>query len=210
MKNLLSTIFFCLSVLSGFAQTDDSGWTLEREADGIQVFSRPQQGPSQVNEAKGVLRISGNIDSAFKVLSDWPTFSKTDPIVIQTEILNRINPNEYYIWDQVRMPMFVSDRDIVSKVTLSRTSKGSYMIATKAYPTYIPEKPKMVRIQEIEIVIYLQPLDNTSFELQFKVKIGDPQSGLALSASNKGVIESTFERMKRVRDLVATRPIAGQ
>lgn len=194
---------------SAHAQSDDAGWTLIREADGIQVFTRPH-GEGLVDDVKGVVVISGNIDSAFKILSDIPTFSATDPVVVETKIIETINENEYYIWQLGKMPFFMSDRDIVSKISFNRTAKGGYMLASKTYPDFIPEKPKLVRLRDITMVVSLRPIAAGTFEMQYLLTVGDSYGAVALAASNKAVVESTYERLKRMRELTIDKPIADQ
>lgn len=196
-------------VPAAVAQSEDTNWTLAREAEGIQIFTRPQ-GEGMVDEIKGVLTVEGNIDSANKILCHIPTLSSTDPVVIKTEIIATVSANEYYIWQQAKMPFFMNDRDIVSKINFSQTSKGGYMLASQTYPDYVPEKPKLTRMRDVALVVSLRPLSPTSFELVYKLHIGDTYGAIVTSASNKAALESTFERLKRMRDLTAAKPLADK
>lgn len=209
LRSIVLSLLVFVSVSAVEAQSDDTGWNLVREAEGIQLFSRPQ-GEGMVDDIKGVLTVTGNLDSAFKVLSHIPTLCSTDPVVTQTEILETVSANEYYIWQLAKMPFFMNDRDVVAKISFSQTSKGGYMLASQTYPDYIPEKPRLTRLKDIAVVVSLRPLSPTTFELMYKMHIGDVYGSIVTNATNKAALESTLERLKRMRDLTAARPLADK
>lgn len=189
------------------AQADEDGWTLQRDEGGIKVFSRPQ-GEGLIDEFKGTVTVQGNIDSAFKVISDLPTFSGTDQMVSEATILHRENAHVYYVWERGNLPFFMQDRDIVSKVTLTETARGGYMMAFQAVPAYIPEKPGFVRVQSASLVVALHPLTPDSFELLYRGKVGDTNGKMMTTVGNKLTVESTYQRLKRLYDLVSVKPLA--
>lgn len=184
------------------AQTDDIGWIQKTNADYVRVFSRPQEQPDRLDDVRGVFFAPGSIDSAFKILSNWPRFCSTDPFVVKSEIIQVINEKEFYVWEELKMPFYMNNCDIVSRITLRPTSKGGYILYAKAVPDYIPEKAGHVRIKDRNIIIAMQPIDKNSFECQYTLYYSDAYPPNFVAHIDKTSVESTHERLKQLRKLV--------
>ena len=74
MKNIISTLLFvCLSYSTIFAQ---GNWKLEKDKDGIKVWTR-KQANSNLKEYKGVMVIQSNMDKLVTFFKNYKLFKRS-------------------------------------------------------------------------------------------------------------------------------------
>lgn len=201
---LLAVVWWFIGT-SVYAQTNTAPWTLQREAEGISLFTRPSS-TSLVHEAKAETIVTGNIDSALAVLMDLKQYVSTDPTVKHAEELAVVDSNDVYYYLISNMPFFLKDRDYVIRMHKSKTSQG-YFLHYEAVEGIKPPVEGLKRVTNVTSYISLQeqPAPN-SFRLIYKVVFGADESlsenSLLLKTANKMIPESTYDRLAALRKLV--------
>ena len=114
-----SLIFILLSSFapSVYAET----WQLEKEADGIAIYTRAVQG-ADIREFKGELIIDTSLASLLAVFQDTENFPQWNHQCSQATLLKRVNLYERYHYQNLKLPFPVKNRDLVihSKVQQSK------------------------------------------------------------------------------------------
>lgn len=174
-------------------------WELRLDQSSIQIYTRPMPN-NPIDEYKGVTQIPGNIDSAFAVISNISRFLKADPFIERTEVQQKGDSNVFYVWAEMKMPFFMKNRDMVSRIHTSKTSKG-YFVMIESQPEAMVEREGYVRIQQAGSIISLQQGENGVFELNYKGYLY-PTSDFTANYANKALVTSTYERLASLRKLL--------
>lgn len=194
----LACTLLLLSFTHAHAQDD---WALQKDADDIQLYTRFRS-DSAINEFKAVMRLKGDIDSAFAVLSDMGRVTSTDPHTKEGRILKSISENEYYFYQLLEMPFFMGDRDLISHVTIAKTETG-YFLYGISEPDYLPQMADVTRIENARLVISVRKITRSTFELTLKGTAELPiDANIPKLVMNKAVVGTMHGRMKRMQQLL--------
>lgn len=201
--------FLILLLLHGIiASVFAQDWTLQKESDGIQIYTRFRS-DSVINEFKGVMRLRGDIDSAFSVLSDMSQVTKTDPTNRESRVLATINPQEYYFYQLMELPFFLGERDLVSHVTIAKTESG-YFLYGVSEPDYIPHLAGITRIENSNLVISVRKISRNTFELTLKGSAELPiGNSISKAVMNRAVVGAMHHRMQRMQELLGVPVLSG-
>jgi hypothetical protein len=152
-----------LIVLTGLytLHSEQRPWELLRESDGIQVFSRMQEG-SQIIEFKGVSRENTDIDTIASILLDVPSYTTWIEYIKVSKIIQRIDADNFYVYQRFKFFWPYNDRDIVVKITIDRKySEGILHADMKAVKeSMYPVQKDCVRMKDMSgeiIVKYVSP-----------------------------------------------------
>jgi len=110
-----------LIILSGvcFLRSEERPWSLLRESDGIQVYSRMIEG-SQIVVFKGVSRENADIDTIASILLDIPAYPSWIEYIKESKVIKRIDKDNFYVYQRFKFFWPYNDRDIVVKVSIDR------------------------------------------------------------------------------------------
>ena len=88
------------------------------------------------------------------------------------EIIKKIDPFHWYYHTLSDAPWPVSDRDVVTYVSVSQDPVSKAIILTSnGVPDYIPEKQGYVRVPELKASWVLLPLPNGKIHVIFTIEI---------------------------------------
>lgn len=209
-KRISLLLFICLCNIAAFAQEDAANWTLVRENDGIKIFTRPNTDRTNpIDEVKGEVVFTGNIDATFAIVSDMSKFALTDEIVSSIEKLDRKDDRYTYYYQIGRTPFFMKDRDFVLRASSTKTSQG-YFICIEAIndTTLMPLSKDYKRMNDMVVYVSLQQNpDNQSFKLSYKItyKLEEGMDGgIIINTYNKLSITSTYSRLVNLQKLISS------
>lgn len=118
---MIRYIFFIL-FLASLPANADRPWKLEKEADGIKVYTREKDG-SDIKEFKAVALCSCSRTSLEKILINVNKFVEWFPDIIESHILREIGPDEYYIYYAVDIPWPADNRDATMRMKMVRSEE---------------------------------------------------------------------------------------
>jgi len=118
MRNSFRTLAVLagMLVLPAFASAEDT-WRLEKDKDGIQVYTRAVDGWS-IREMRGVARIPGRLSCFVAVIDDIPAIHELNEMVSTSSIPHRDSDTQYQLYSTIKMPWPLSDRDVLNLRTI--------------------------------------------------------------------------------------------
>ena len=197
-------IFFASFSLPVIAESDiSSDWELERDRDGIQIWTRAVA-DSKHKEVRSEMILEVNLKAAVGLVrdttacSEWAALCKE---AIEHEIVSEV---ELYIYTYNDVPWPVKDRDALSHVVWSQdpTDLSVTMIAT-ATTGRMPANSKAVRITQADTRWKFVPLADGRLKVISQAHVnpaGPPPAWL----TNLLLVDVPFDTLNQMRDVLLT------
>ncbi len=176
---LLMVPFFALSVsASAFAADDEldelqtkmgNEWILVKndQRHAIKTYAKQEDG-KRFRSFKVEATIDSTMEAGVRVLLDAENYTKWYWEVEESHMLKRASDTEYYIYLKHRAPYGLPDRDVILHAIVEPQTKTKNYITlrVKADPTFIPEKPPLVRMPAEDMVVTYTPLGNNKVRIE--------------------------------------------
>ena len=119
------------------------------------------------------------------MITDFDNMKKWTWHAIDSKLLKKVSPTEYYFYVTHDSPYGVPDRDVALHMILEPQTKGKpYITMTvRAVPDYIPEKPPFVRMTAEEMNVKITPLPDGKMSIVNEGYV-DPGGNMASWAIN--------------------------
>lgn len=187
-------LFILLSVVSAQA----SEWKLERDRDGIQVYTRRVKGIA-FKEYKGVVHIKASLSTVIAVFEDLTSATEWIDSYSEMKLIERVSPTQAYTYAYIPAPWPVRDRDAVVFSTLSQDpATKTVTIIQKAIPNKTPLRKKAVRVKRIDGHWTLVPKADGTIELTYQL-LSDPGGGLPAWLVNLVAVSQPFDTLTGLR-----------
>ena len=200
MKNIISTLLFIfLSYSTIFAQ---GNWKLEKDKDGIKVWTR-KQANSNLKEYKGVMVIQSNMDKLVTFFKNYKLFEKwmfkTDPGSFK--LLKKISDNEFVIRLTMSAP-FIKTRESITHLTINQPdNKGEVLINLVTVPDFIPLDNNYVRIPKMNGYWKLVPLENEKIEIT-NVASANAGGSIPDGLVNMSAVDAPYSMMQKIKGFI--------
>lgn len=122
-------------------------WTLKKDKNGVQVYTRPVEG-SPLKEFRGVVNIRTTAEAAKKLLLDLPSYIEWSHNCIESSVLKINNENDIIGVTLTDAPWPVQDREAIVQTQVVEKDGSIYLNMT-ALPNYIKAKNNVVRVPEM-------------------------------------------------------------
>ncbi|HEY9114288.1 MAG TPA: START domain-containing protein [Bacteroidales bacterium] len=186
--------------INGVAQETD--WKLEKEKDGISVFTR-EVGGLKIKEFKATATIRTNTEFLVAMVLDAETYVDWIDKMEVAEIIEKVNSNEFYIYSEVDVPWPFENRDIVTLNKVNRNHEnGSVKIEIAAVTGKVPEKEGVVRMPESGGFWQFTPQKDGKTAVVYQY-LADPGGGIPDWLVNAFLVDGpykTLENMKRIAE----------
>lgn len=173
-------------------------WNLEKERDGVQVFTRKVN-----NSSFKEYRANVEVKTTFKKVIDMLYETKSREIwLYNTPVIEEVQKTDstLCIYNRVDAPWPVSDRDNIT-CFYTITSRSDYakigMRLMKSHPSF-PEDDDVVRIQQLEGFWEITDLKNGYIRLVQQC-LADPGGSLPAWLVNSSVVDSPFFSMRAIK-----------
>lgn len=112
--------------------------------------------------------LNGDMQTFARVLLDADSYSKWYWEVTDSKLLHQASPTEYYIYLKHRAPVGQPDRDVIlhASVEPQTNDNSSMMVQVRSAPSFIAEKPNLVRMPAEDMSIKLTPLPGNRIQLE--------------------------------------------
>jgi START domain len=201
---LKQIIFGCLMFLlgsAGFRSSAQNQWVLKTDEADIQLYTRTV--PSSPYKAlKTVCTLQTTLTSVAAVLLD---VMRTPEWVYGTStcsILKHESPSVVYYYAEMGMPWPVANRDFIVKISMTQDPVTKVItVLAENQPDFIPEKKKLVRIQNSSGKWQITPLQAGRVRVEYQLYVdpgGSVPATLVNLFSGKGPFESFRNLKKRV------------
>ncbi len=196
MKSLsfFGLLFIALSL---FAQDN---WKLEREKNGIKVFTR-KTAKASMKESKTEIYLKGNPEELIKFFKDISSHKTWMHRISTSKLLKKLNENEFHVYYIASAPWPVSNRDAVVHYKIQKENNGNYVITATGIPNEIPEEKGLVRIPKLYSTweFFKQPNGTTKL---IYTSLSEPGGGIPEWLANSGATDTPFNTVAALKDKV--------
>ena len=164
MNNTFYVSLFLLISCTAFAQYDPcSAWKKADERGSLKVYVRDCD-DSPIKEFKLNDRFVGDFEKLVKLMGDPSTLKILSERCTEARDLKRIDTNKTIQYYYFNMPMGVTDRDVVSSLTIWRTPTAYKTLAESVSEDLVPLKEGVIRLQKVRTSFYFEKqADGTIF-----------------------------------------------
>ena len=188
-----------LALLPALATAADDNWKLEKDKDGIQVYTRAVEGWS-IREIRGTTKLPAKLSTVVAVLDDVPALRELNEYVSKAEVRNRESELRYQIYTQTKMPWPVSDRDILNQRDIAQDPKTlAVTISDIATDKILPPTKGMVRIVKSKQVWTLTP-DGQGVNVELRLH-SDPNGPIPASLINSMSVSNPYKMLVKLKEL---------
>lgn len=196
MRFITSIFFLSISIIA-IAQTSE--WELEKNEDGIKIYTRKIE-EYPIKEFKATVTINTSFEKVIAILDkvedypDWMadcTYAKT---------IKKVSDTERYDYVKAHVPWPLSDRDMIwhYEIEIDKVKK-EYSASSKSSPDFIGEIKGLVRLEKGRGYWTVKEKDNkTIVTYQFA---GDPGVAVPNWLVNMFLIDGPFKTLNNLRDL---------
>ncbi|MBL9039298.1 MAG: hypothetical protein JNG84_12340 [Archangium sp.] len=168
-----------LLVLAGSAPDGgvEPAWEESTTADDVTVFRRATPG-SPIKSVKGTGVVDAPPQRVALVLVDDDRAPEWVDSLAEAKVLEQLSPTEYLEYNHASMPLIVSDRDFVTRVTMSVDSSTGVvtMVSRPAETPLAPERAGVVR-GVLSARYIIEPVGASSSRLTVEIHT-DPRGSL--------------------------------
>lgn len=198
-KSLLRVTALAVSLaLPGAAMATDAPWTLEREDNGITIYSRAVA-DSPFLAVKAVATIDAPAQKVAELLGDGNGCSAWRKMCKSSEVLRTVSDSERVIYMVLDLPWPVSDRDLVVRSIAHVDEQAKTLHVTLASASSEHPVQDYVRAQSSgEYALKVIGDDRSEFTYIQHTDIG---GDLSADMINPSLLSSTFDDIRRLQEL---------
>ena len=139
-------------------------WTLVKndKLRQIKTYARLEDGKQYRSFKATMVMKDVKPETLVRFLLDFENYGRWYWQVLETKLLKRVSPTEYYIYMVRKAPAGLPDRDVIlhASVELQTATKNYVMLRVEAEPNYLPAKPPLVRMIAEDLTFKFTPLEN--------------------------------------------------
>ncbi|MBD3649632.1 MAG: START domain-containing protein, partial [Pseudomonadales bacterium] len=181
---------------AGFAE---ESWRLDREEDGIRVYTRSVD-DSRYRAFRGVVELETSLPGAVGLLDNTAACEEWLHLCKESHLIKEVDWSERYIYQISDLPFPASTRDAVFQASISQQANGDIHIDLTSYPDFIPET-KYVRIRDSHGQYLLQKIGEHTTRLTWTMYI-DPGGSLPAFLVNRLLTDIPFKSLEQFRNVV--------
>jgi hypothetical protein len=143
----MKAFFICLLYLPTFLPASEKNdWTLRREKDGIDIYSRPSD-CSKVNDIRVVMDLPGTIEQLAAILRDINGYTGWIYSTRSATMVKKVSENEIIYYAEVGTPWPAANRDYYADLKFTfNPANHSMNVVSYGMKDYQPEKKDLVRV----------------------------------------------------------------
>jgi hypothetical protein len=143
----MKALYICLLCLPSFLPTSDrKAWTLKREKDGINIYSRPSD-YSKFNDIRVDMDLPGTIEQLAAILRDVDNYTDWVYATRTSQLIKKVSENEVIYYAEVGTPWPAANRDYYADMKITfNPFNHSMSVVSVGVKDYQPEKKDLVRV----------------------------------------------------------------
>ena len=129
--------------------------------------------------------LDGSLEAYARVLLDFDNYRKWYWEVMESRLLKKVSPTEYYVYLRHRTPYGIPNRDVVLHATVEPQARGRNWVTltVKADPDYMDARPPLVRMAAEDMVSRFTPLPGNKVHVEIEGYV-DPGGKVPAWANN--------------------------
>ncbi|NOQ75585.1 MAG: hypothetical protein GQ574_26480 [Crocinitomix sp.] len=198
MNRLKYFILFLTVSMSYNGIAENGSWVLEKDESGIKVYTRTIEGES-IREFKALTTITASRKSIAQIIVNINDYANWYPDISEAEIIKKVGPGEYYVYNVLDLPWPATDRDGVSKMTIVK-SEGTTIIKMHSVDGVKAENDDYVRITKSYGFWKLKTIGaKTSVHFQY---FASPGGSLPDWIINMFIVDNPFQTITLLKEKV--------
>lgn len=196
----IALLVFLLPVLAHA----DGDWRLDRDKDGIRVYTRAVEG-SALREFRAEMTADAGVENILRLLDDTDNLVNWLADCKKSERIKQINQYTAINYVQYDQPWPVSDRDMyIHSQAQINFEEGSAVVKLQGLPDYKPSKRGMVRIPFLDGSWKLTPTENGKTNVVYQV-LAKPGGAVPAFLANRAATDAPMETLKNMREQLEER-----
>jgi START domain len=195
----MKAFFICLLYLPTFLPASDKNdWTLKREKDGIDIYSRPSN-CSKINDIRVDMDLTGTVEQLAAILRDINGYTDWVYSTRTATMIKKVSENEVIYYAEVGTPWPAANRDYYAdlKITLN-PANHSMNIVSLGMKDYQPEKKDFVRVPMSRGSWTVTTQSARKIHLQYILQI-DPGGSIPAWILNSFVAKAPLETFSNLK-----------
>lgn len=195
-------LIVALLVAGNHAVAEDD-WVLERDSDGIQVFTQNVEG-SSFDAVRAVMLIEAKLNALVGLVRDASACPEWAELCKESRDHQVISEQELYVYSYNDIPWPVKDRDALTHVLWDQDPETLAVTMTAvATSDLLPVTKGAVRIVNAKTRWIFTPTENGNVEVVSEAHI-DPNGPTPAWITNLLLVETPFKTLQGMRRLVQT------
>ena len=184
-----------------FLQSTKDEWHLKKCGDGISVFSRKTPN-SEFRELKSIAYVKTSLNSIVALLNDWESYPLWVYRCGESSTLKKVSETEVVHYQTVIAPWPAENRDFIANIKLYQDEKTKVItIRSTCNATFIPKKPRHIRITEFNACWTLVPLKDGTVQVNYQLLV-HPGGFVPAWLVNMAAIDGPYDTMVHFKEWI--------
>ena len=195
----MKALYFCLLYLPTFLPASDKNeWTLKREKDGIDIYSRTSD-YSKFNDIRVDMDLTGTVEQLAGILRDVDNYTDWVYATRSSTMVRKVSENELIYYAEVGTPWPAANRDYYAdlKITIN-PANHSMNVVSVGMKDYQPEKKDLVRVPMSRGSWMVTTQSDRKIHLQYILEI-DPGGSIPAWILNSFVAKAPIETFSKLK-----------
>jgi len=201
----------CLVGLLGLVITPQAlaqDWNLQRDREGIQIFTRSVD-DSKFKQVKAVMQIQSTLAELVALLRDTSACPEWVEVCKKAEELEVLSETDLYVYTLNTLPWPVSDRDAVARILWQQDATTFTVTMTaNLISGKLPTNKGIVRLTQGTTQWIFTPTNADQILVTSTMHI-DPAGAIPTWLANRLLVDSPFDTLKAMRKIINSHRYAG-
>ena len=205
MQLLISLSFFIASLLTPTItsnadfqkKVNDSEWKLEKDKNGIKVYTRHVEG-YVIKEFKAIATIEASIEVVLAEVMDAEHLEEWMANISSARTIENKKNGDIIMYYQLALPWPMQDRDAISENHIIRGA-DSTIVKTILKPDYLPEEPDLIRMRSANGGWVLKPLANNRCHVTYQF-VANPSTKVPGWIANMFIVDSPYQTIRNLKE----------
>lgn len=199
----VSSILVGLVLIAGPLKAVEQGWELQRDRDGIQVYTQKRAGSTH-DAVRSQMTIKANLNSVIGLVRDTTACPEWAELCKEAYEHEVVSEKELYVYTYNNIPWPVKDRDALTHVIWDQDAEtGEVTMTATATTDILPVNKKAVRIIDAHVQWTFLPLADGSLEVTSVAHI-DPNGPTPSWITNLLLVDTPFKTLEGMRRVLAS------
>jgi hypothetical protein len=195
----MKALYFCLLYLPTFLPASDKKeWTLKREKDGINIYSRPSD-YSKFNDIRVDMDLTGTVEQLAGILLDVNNYTNWVYATRSASIVRKLSENEIIYYAEVGTPWPATNRDYYADLKITfNPANHSMNVVSAGLKDFQTEKKDLVRVPMSRGYWMVTTQSDKKIHLQYILQI-DPGGSIPAWILNSFVTKAPIETFSKLK-----------
>jgi START domain len=204
MKSTVYISFFLMLVFNATAQYQPepcSAWKKADERGNTKVYVR-ECDDSPIKEFKVNDRFTGDFDKLVKIMMAPHVIKLMSDRCVEARDLKKLSDNQVIQYYRFDMPMGVTDRDVISKLTVWQTPTALKTLSESVYQDELePLKQGVIRLQSVRTSFYFEKQADGTIFMEYTGRT-DPNGSIPAWLVNFLATREARKMVEKLKELV--------